>query len=63
MKLEKQIMLDISQLYLVSAFTKSGINQQLLEKGIHMAKRINPQLCTNMNWDQARIQISKMRTS
>lgn len=62
-KFEKQIMLDIAQLYLVLAFTKSGINQQLLKKAIHVAKRINPQLCTNMNWDQARIQVSKMRTN
>ena len=59
--MEKQISLNIAQLYIATSYNYGNTNNLDLKKGINLLKKINKTIPTNLNWDDARCMAAEMR--
>jgi len=59
---ERQIKIELSQLYLFAAYNNDGINQKYLSKGIKILRKLDKNININSSWDKARLIIANIRT-
>ena len=60
-QMEKQISMNIAQLYIATSYNYGETNDVYLKKGINSLKKINKTIPTNLNWDDARCMAAEMR--
>jgi len=58
---EKQIAMNIAQLYIATSYNYGNTNSLYLKKGINSLKRINKTIPNNLTWDEARCMVAEMR--
>jgi len=61
LKLEKQILLDIAQLYLLLTFNNHSNSEQYLKKAYKALNKLDPTVGRNLSWNEARILAAQMR--
>ena len=61
MQYEKSIILDMAQLYLLTACGKYHINNEYLRKANYLMKSLDYSIDLDLTWDKSRIQAAKMR--
>ncbi|GAX62920.1 NADH:flavin oxidoreductase [Candidatus Scalindua japonica] len=60
-QVERQISIQIAQCYIAAAWNPENIIIKNLNRGIALLRTVDPQLSTEMNWDEARLQAVRLR--
>ena len=60
-KMERQLLLNIAQIYISEAYNYGDINVYSLNNGIRAMKKVNKIIPINLSWDCARCKVAEMR--
>lgn len=61
LRMEKQVSVMLAQSYIAAAWTPAGINEDLLQQGGALLRRVDNRISTGLTWDVARIEVARLR--
>jgi len=61
LRMEQQISIMLAQSYIAAAWNTDGINEKWLSRGITFLRRIDDKVNHQINWDEARLEVARLR--
>ena len=60
-KKKRQLSVNIAQLYIACAYREKNIDKNYLNIGNNLIKKLNKNISTELTWDEARVEIARLR--